>query len=387
MAAVAQSQARTAVHELVEASLLAERSPGRYALHGLIRAYAAELATASDSTAESRATVRRLLDHYLHSTANALRRLGIRRHAVGFDAARPGTSPEDFGTAEAAAGWLAAEHDTLGAAVTLAGQSGYDPVGWQLPLLLTSANGIAGRADSTAMFCAAVAAAERAGSREGTGRVQQSIAIGRFHCGEYAEAISHYAKAAMSFSMHGDLASQGDAELGIASALGRQGEHTDALSHARLALGLYRTAGSQAGLASALNRVGWSNAYLADYQQARASFLDALDMQREAGDSRGEASTLQGIGYVHFQLGEHAEALAAFQQALGLFCDFSGRYDKADTLLHIGNVHDATGDQVAAQAAWQQALDTLGDTYHPDSPRIRARLRLPAADGDHAAAS
>ncbi len=395
MAAVSQPQARAAVHELVEASLLAERSPGRYALHGLIRCYAAELATAGDSTSESRATVRRLLDHYLHSTANALRRLGVRRHAAGFDPARPGTTPEDFGTAEAAASWLAAEHDTLGAAVELAGQPGYDPVGWQLPLLLTSVNGVAGRSggtadSSTGMFCAALAAAERAGSREGTGRVQQSIAIGRFHSGEYAEAIAHYAKAAVSFSMHGDLASQGDAELGIASALGRQGEHTDALSHARLALGLYRTAGSQAGLAGALNRVGWSNAYLADYQQARASFLDALDIQREAGDSRGEASTLQGIGFVHFQLGEHTAALAAYQQALGLFWDFSGSYDKADTLLHIGNVHDAAGDQAAAQAAWQQALDTLGDTHHPDSARVRARLRLPdqpAVDGDHAAAA
>jgi DNA-binding SARP family transcriptional activator len=385
MAAASNPQARTAVQELIEESLITERAPGRYAMHDLIRCYAAEQATATESAAACRATSQRLLDHYLHSTANALRRLGIRRHTAGFDAVRAGTSPEDFGTADAAARWLKAERDTLAAAVALAGQSGYDPVGWQLPLLLTSANGLAGWADGTAMFCAAMAAAERAGSREGTARVHQSVAIGRFRSGEYADAITHYAKAAMSFSMHGDLASQGDAELGIASSLGRQGAHTDALAHARLALGLYRTAGSQTGLADALDRVGWSNAYLADYQQAQASFLDALDIQREAGDSRGEASTLQGIGFVHFQLGEHAAALAAYQQALGLFWDFSGRFDKADTLVHIGNVHDAAGDQAAAQAAWQQALDTLGSSYHPDAARIKAKLRLPA-DYDHAAA-
>jgi tetratricopeptide (TPR) repeat protein len=336
MAAAGKPLARTAVHELIEESLVTERAPGRYAMHDLIRCYAADRATANDSPALRMATVQRLLDHYLHSTANALRRLGIRRHAASFDAVRPGTSPEDFSTEDAAARWLKAERETLSAAVELAGHSGFDPVGWQLPLLLTGANGIAGWSDATAMFCAAMAAADRAGSREGTARVHQSIAIGKFRSGDYADAVTHYAKAAASFSMHGDLASQGDAELGIASSLGRQGSHTDALAHARMALGLYRTAGSQTGLAEALSQVGWSNAYLADYQQAQASFLDALDIQREAGDSRGEASTLQGIGYVHFQLGEHAAALAAYQQALGLFWDFSGRYDKADTLLHIG---------------------------------------------------
>ncbi|HEU5108398.1 MAG TPA: BTAD domain-containing putative transcriptional regulator, partial [Micromonosporaceae bacterium] len=55
---------------LVGASLLGEPVPGRFALHDLLRTYAAELATTVDSEAERHDALRRLLDHYTH-TAHA----------------------------------------------------------------------------------------------------------------------------------------------------------------------------------------------------------------------------------------------------------------------------------------------------------------------------
>ena len=40
-------------------------SPGRYAFHDLLRAYAAELGTANDSCADRRQASHRMFDHYL----------------------------------------------------------------------------------------------------------------------------------------------------------------------------------------------------------------------------------------------------------------------------------------------------------------------------------
>ncbi len=58
---------RRALAELTAASLLSEHVPGRYALHDLLRAYAAEQARQIETADERRAAIRRALDHYLHT--------------------------------------------------------------------------------------------------------------------------------------------------------------------------------------------------------------------------------------------------------------------------------------------------------------------------------
>src|SRR5690606_10244402 len=67
LAGVDVHEVRPLLAELTGASLLTEHRPGRFVLHDLLRAYAAERGEAEDTEAERRATVRRLLDHYLHS--------------------------------------------------------------------------------------------------------------------------------------------------------------------------------------------------------------------------------------------------------------------------------------------------------------------------------
>ncbi|MER5219987.1 AfsR/SARP family transcriptional regulator [Streptomyces flaveus] len=54
---------RRILAELADAHLLTEHTPGRYAPHDLLRAFAAELTQAHDSAAERRAARQRLLDH------------------------------------------------------------------------------------------------------------------------------------------------------------------------------------------------------------------------------------------------------------------------------------------------------------------------------------
>ena len=64
LAGMPRGQASLALTELCDEHLLTEYAPGRYILHGLLRAYAAEQANSIDSVAERCAAVRRVLDYH-----------------------------------------------------------------------------------------------------------------------------------------------------------------------------------------------------------------------------------------------------------------------------------------------------------------------------------
>lgn len=63
LAGMPARRTRRILAELADAHLLTEHTPGRYAPHDLLRAFAAELTQAHDSAAERRAARQRLLDH------------------------------------------------------------------------------------------------------------------------------------------------------------------------------------------------------------------------------------------------------------------------------------------------------------------------------------
>jgi hypothetical protein len=71
LAGVPVDRARTLLAELARCHMVAEHAPGRYALHDLLRAYAAEQAEAHERPDERIEAVHRILDHYLHSAQAA----------------------------------------------------------------------------------------------------------------------------------------------------------------------------------------------------------------------------------------------------------------------------------------------------------------------------
>jgi DNA-binding SARP family transcriptional activator len=117
-------EARRLLRELARCHLITESLPGRFAFHGLLRAYAAEQAGAIDSSAGVRAAVLRTLDHYLHTALAAARRLSPAREPDDLDPPRPGVTPEPVADHQQALAWFEVEHRVLLAVVSLAGESG-----------------------------------------------------------------------------------------------------------------------------------------------------------------------------------------------------------------------------------------------------------------------
>jgi DNA-binding SARP family transcriptional activator len=133
LAGMSREQAYMALAELCDEHLLAEYAPGRYSLHELLRAYAAERARTSVSDAERRAAVHRVLDYYLHAATAASSLICPYRTQLTSSRPRPGVVLEEITGSELAAEWLENEHCALLAAIGQAVQGEYSPHAWELP--------------------------------------------------------------------------------------------------------------------------------------------------------------------------------------------------------------------------------------------------------------
>jgi tetratricopeptide (TPR) repeat protein len=375
LARIPPEQVRPLLDELTQVHLIREETPGRYALHDLLRAYAADLAQHIDPEQQRRTATHRMLDHYLRTAHTADRLLDRARDPFTLAEPEPGVTTEHLADSQQALAWFTTEHAALLAAVDHAAATGFDAHAWQLAwTLATFLNRQGYWRDQAAVHHSAILAARRMAHPTAQARAHRVLALAYLRLGDIDDANTQLQHALDLCAQAGDLAGQGHIHLNLATVSGRRGHHTDALHHAQQACDLFRTAGHQQGLARALNAVGWYHAQLGDHQQALTNCEQALDLLRELDDRQATAGTWDSIGYAHHRLGHHAEAITGYQHALNLYRDLGDRYPEATTLIKLGEAHRVAGNDHAARDAWQQALAILTDLDHPDADTVRIKL-------------
>jgi tetratricopeptide (TPR) repeat protein len=382
LADCAEQHARRLLGELARAHLIAEQASGRYALHDLLRAYAAEQASRITSQGDRDAAIGRVLDHYLHTAARATLLLDPASDPVLLAPPRPGVAagqPADFTQAMA---WFEAEHRVLFAAVVLADNSGFGSHAWQLPWAMASFLRNRGHwQDWAATQRTALAAATRLGDAAGQALSGRLLARACAQLGDVDEARHRFASSLALYQRLGDRLGEAKVHHGLGVLADRQGSLRDALSHAEQALRLYQVIGDKAGQAQALNNVGYGHGLLGDYEQARAFCQRSLTLCAETGDRWNEGNAWDSLGYAEYQLGNLAEAAACYQRALSLSQELGNRIYESEALIHLGDTRHAAGDLALARQAWQQALAILEEVRHPDADQMRAKL---ASIADHA---
>ena len=360
--------------ELDRAHLIEELSPGRYSLHDLLRAYAAELTKAHDAENDRRAAVHRLLDHYLHTAYAADRLLNPGRSPITIPPPGPGVTPESpLGYGDALA-WFATERAVLLAAVDAAG-GGFDSHAWMLSW--TVAEFLARRGhwhDLEAVGNAALAAARRLVDPMAEARAHRFLGHAYRSLGRLDEAKDQLRQALDVFAQLDHQVGQAHSHIGLAEASSVQGRHREAITHARQALELFRAAGQRDGEANALNALGWYHALLGDHELALTACQEALTLLQELGDRHGEAATWDSLGYAHHNLGHLPEAVACYRRALDMTGELGDRTDEAATLGRLAETYCAAGDTRSARQTWHQALRILEGLGHPDADSIRAEL-------------
>jgi DNA-binding SARP family transcriptional activator len=378
LAGIPPAQAHASMAELTRAHLLTEHFKGRYALHDLLRAYAAERARAHDSEAERHAALYRDLDHYLHTAHSAALLLDPTRDPLPLAAPRPGVRPDNIGADGQALAWFEAEYPVLLAAAARAADAGFDTHAWQLPWTVADFFDRRGRwPDYAATLSAALAAAQRGADLDGQARTHASLSRAYGRLGSYSEAVTHAQEALGVYRRLGDRAGQARSHLSLSVLSDCLGRGDEALDHDQQALSLYQAAGHRAGQADALNAVGWDYAQSGDYERSLALCEQALALHHELGNRRGEADTWDSLGYAHHELGQHALAQTCYRRALDLFRDLGDRLCEAEVLTHSGDAQHSAGDQEAAMSTWQQALAILDDLHRPEAEQVRAKLRWP----------
>ncbi|WP_084557572.1 ATP-binding protein [Hamadaea tsunoensis] len=357
-----------ALDELTAASLLTEHRPGRYALHDLVRDYAATLA-APDEAAAAR---QRLAEHYLRTGRTAAMLLDPRRRPLVLPPVPAEVSPEPIATEAAALAWFAAEHVNLMA--LLRHPAGLPAYAWQLPWTMVDHLDRRGYWDDWIVAeRVAVQGARRAGDPHAEAFAHQMLARAYVQKGRFDEAETSYDAAIERYALAGDLLGQASTLHGRMFMWERRGRPDRYVQDVSAALEAYRRIGHRLGEARALNSLGWHQAQLGDRAAGLAHCQAALALLTELDDRTGQASTWDSIGWIHHQDGRAAAAISAYEEALALFRQAGDLLQQSEVLEHLGDAYAAAHRPAEAATARRRALAILDGLGHPDAARVRAR--------------
>jgi len=370
------AEARQHLSELARAHLVTERLPGRYALHDLLRAYAAEQAHDAGSEAERTAAAGRMLDHYLQTAAYAAHLLNPSHEPVALAAPSPGTAPEQLADHRQALTWFEEEHRVLLVATTLASSRGFDVHAWQLPWALTPFLQARGHwQEWAATERTALAAATRLGDLGAQAVCRRLLAAAYSDLGDHEESARLFTTSLTLYQQLGNRLGEAKVQHNLAALAESQGDYAAVLGHAEKALSLYQAIGDKASEAAALNNVGWTHCLLGDYEQARALCRQALALCTEVGHHWLEGYVWDSLGYAEHHMGNFGEAAACYQRALSLHRETGDRFTEAESLTHLGETCQAAGNPVQARTAWQQALVIFDDLQNGEAAdKVRALL-------------
>ncbi len=370
LAAASVAQVRPILAELVRASLLTQPTPGRFSLHDLLWAYAADLSRTADGWP-------RLLDHYLHSAMSAALLINPYRERLALSAPAPGTTIEELTDREQAAAWFTAERAVLRVLVSRAAMLGSHGCVWRLAYAAADYLDRSGHwGDQIANQQAAILSAQQGGETAAQAHAHFNVATAYARMARYGEAQTQLGHAFELYTALDDRGGQAKVQYQMGWVSNRQGEHQQAVRHARQALRLYRLAGQPMMASRTLNSLGWAYALAGDFARARPRCELALAQMHETGDLTFQAGTSDSLGFIHHHLGDFALAVSHYQRALELFRRLEDRFYEADTLRHLGDTHHAAGDDDAARKAWRHAVQILDQLGHPDAEPVRSKLRM-----------
>ncbi|WP_329101331.1 tetratricopeptide repeat protein [Micromonospora sp. NBC_01699] len=367
--------ARPLLAELADTNLISEHSPGRYAVHDLLRAYAGERVRGEESESARLEATRRMFDHYLHGAHAADVRLHPHRDPIDLPDPADGVTAPEVSDRDAAWAWLSVEHSVLLNLVRQAVSDGHDSHAWRLGWALTTFLDRRGHWHEQAIVQrAALQAARRLRNRDAQARAFRNLSVADLRLGQDDEARAHLRHALRLYRQLGDRVGQARTLLNLGTVAERGRRPRLALRYAEQALALFQAAGHRSGQGNALNNVGWYHIQLGDHDRALRYCREALPLQQETGNRYWEAHTWDSLGYAHHHLGQYPEATECYQRALALWQEVGERYYEAISRAHLGDTSLVGGEPEKARTSWRRALEILIELGHPDAERIRTKL-------------
>lgn len=370
-----ETGARRTLAALEEASLVVRRPHGRYAMHDLVRSYAADTACTVPEEVR-RAALRRVVDFYLHTSYTGDRVLDPHRPAIRLDPPVPGARPCVLADTQEAFDWFDTEHPNLLAAQSTAGTHRWYAAAWQLGWALFTFHDRRGHVhDQLAVALDAVAAGRHLDAPDVhvlTHRLAGMACAGLNH---FTEAVEHLNQSLALAEHQGDLLNRGRNHRALAWTWRNAGNNHQALRHAVLALETHRLLGDPVEEALSRCLTACYAAYTGHYDRAAEDCEIGLRQCRRYGIQQGEAAILSTMGYIGHHTGHHHRAIRDYQAAMAMHRRLGDMCHVADVLAQIGHPHAALGHHDRARAVWQEALEMYVEQGRgKDATRVQRQL-------------
>jgi tetratricopeptide (TPR) repeat protein len=349
--------ARRHLESLLDQSLLAEYTPGRFRLHDLIRQHARNMATADDQP-EREAALGRLLDYFVYCTQEADHHLFRRTHTG--DTTESGPAPlytAELVKREDAIAWMEVERVNLQAVADYSVRAGRPDIAIAAAAAMHGFLHVFGYwYQAAALHATAVEAARTLGDGLAEAEALTDMGSMQYLTGDSPGSAATLTKA---LELYRDLGSP----LGEANALAElyvvqvgRGDYREAAGGIAQALALYRELADEVGEANALESLGAVQSLTGDYQNGISSLMRALALFRELGNLFGEANALNDLGALQVAAGTLEAASRSIHSALTIYRDNSNRLGQAAALRNIGELQLAAGSPQLAADSLSESL-------------------------------
>jgi DNA-binding SARP family transcriptional activator/tetratricopeptide (TPR) repeat protein len=367
----------TRVLELLSGANLVERRDGdRYAMHDLLRLYAAEQASADESEYELDEARHRLFGWYLDTADDAGRLLYPEFKYLPLRE----TDTSAFPSAAEALTWFEIERANLVAVAQHAAEHGPRMVAWRLSDAL---HGFFRRRRYPADWHATAIAGLAAARVEGDERVQATmhhiLAHALWSQGRFREGIEHQDQALTLSRQAGWFEGETKFLVFMGQLHKELGDVDAAIGNYEQALALSRAHGLRHGESQNLAAIGTMCWHRGQLKQAVGYYTQALEIDREIGSANLETLHLGFLGAAYRDLGELDRGIDFMERALAV-CHATGARDLESYLLDDLSIAalDAGRHQQAFDLA-SQAL-ALAEDIHDAGAEADARNAMASAD-------
>jgi DNA-binding SARP family transcriptional activator/Tfp pilus assembly protein PilF len=387
-------QARRLLEVLARAHLIEHAGTGRYGMHDLLRAYAADQVADQDSDQQRGEALTRLFDHYLATAAVAAGTLF--RGDPDQPVLPPPAGPVPPVTTPAAAlAWLDAHRSALVAVAGHAADHGWPGHAIGLAATIFRYLDVGYFADAAAVHDHARRAAARAGDGAGEAAALTMLGAADAAQGRFRRATGHLEQALDLCRASGDSIGEARALSNLGLAEYCQGRYQQSAQWHRQALAIYLQAGVHPGQARELHALGVADLRQGRYEQAAEHLRRSLGLFREGGLRSGEAHVLGDLGELELRQGRYIQAAGHLRRSLGLGRETGSRLCEARALawlglceLRQGRRQQAIGylrqslalhSQAGNPSGQAEALNGLGEAFLAASQAGQARARHAAA--------
>ncbi|MGH3715194.1 MAG: AfsR/SARP family transcriptional regulator [Micromonosporaceae bacterium] len=360
LAGTTPPRARRLLDALVDAHQLQQKLPGRYELHDLLRAYAAELAQQHDTVAERTAARHRILDWYMRTAWRARTLLHPSTSAADPSAPAEGVTPLELSNDRQAVSWYESERTTLVAAVQQAYDAGFDEICWRLAYCLFAYLDMC-RAwdDLMAVHRIGRDATRRLGDRRNEAEMLTGMGASNRGRGNYAQAIPYYHEALEIFRGLGDQLGEAAALNNLGAACRDNGQLDDAVGYLQQCYAIDQATNVPGNLAISLHQLALTYARMGRGEAAIDAASQALTLISRLPHRRGEARMRETLAGAHAQFGYVDEAIDGYRQSVALYADLADHWSQATCLTRLGQALRRTGDLAGARTAFREALGIM----------------------------